>query len=243
MKRRGFTLVELLTVIGILAMLMAVALPGLQQLVKAERAGVGESLIRRMLRLAQVYAVRDIHLTDDLVPDDLLPGIQSADIYGDGYSGAAVLVESDLTVAIIKNVDGEVDAWGRYLERGSAELDSTTWRRPVLNAYRPCSDVEIQRLPSAVAIYGINRGGRLLRAMEPPFALRFTPYGQLSVAESVYVATDVPGRWRAVPCVLAVWICEADTVRYDASGDPTPWLRDNAIAIMFNRYTGEAIRH
>ena len=160
----GFTLVELLTVISIMALLIAITFPVISALQSGSRIEAGLNTIGMSADVARQW------VAPSAWDDDNTNLIQ-----GERYSGCAALYTPNGEIRIITN-------FRNARERGSDDYleDNATATSP--NGYRDRDGVDYIVIPNGVGVAGIRRtgtGNNDVEFIAPPFAIAFNEEGQL----------------------------------------------------------------
>lgn len=90
-SRRGFTLVELLIVIGIIAVLASMLLPAIRSVTRSSRTAAAETLIHRLASAIEMYAHEQVFYPPDYIPKDT--GAQPTALLEFDGTGAVSLTE------------------------------------------------------------------------------------------------------------------------------------------------------
>jgi len=184
----AFTLIELMTVIAIMAVLTGILFPAISVLSKGSHVDAGMNTLSAAVTTARAYARRSVPFTRDLLPDQTTnPGVQSS---VDGYSGVAMLfcpsneiriVEND-ELAVTHDGDDEDDQPDR-LELEPVNISSNAPAHYVYrNGFRDIEGVDYIRMPDGVGVAGLTRGGSgtgEILVLAPPFAVRLDEYGHI----------------------------------------------------------------
>jgi prepilin-type N-terminal cleavage/methylation domain-containing protein len=135
-RRGGFTLIELIVVIGILLVLMALAVLIVPSLQQRQRAATGASMLQKWLNIAKTRALRDkaprgIRLLPGKVNPNWVTEIQyieqPEDFYGGQYRGVVGTTQSFIGVDFFNSNQANPQLWavqpGDFLEvRGSGQV-------------------------------------------------------------------------------------------------------------------------
>jgi len=177
---RGFTLVELLVVIGVLVLLLTVAAPNLKGLLDSEQVANGINAVTRAVAEARANA-------------PLAPPMRTG-----FYSGTAIIATPQGELRIVRHVDSS------SLADGSGTLGSFLSTR---TGFEDIPGVNYIKLPKGVGLVGITRGGSgsgELQLLAPPFAMRFNPRGMMltrhggysgAEADTTYYDGNLDGRY------------------------------------------------
>jgi len=159
---RAFTLVELLTVLGIMIIVLAIAVPSMNALFNSGRIEAATNAINVAVASARSYA-----------------GVQPAEVFdadpnspADGsFSGVAILFTPANEMRLVKNIAYARDGLGRLLE--------IPVPNPVRNGYADIEERDYIPLPRSAGVMGIVRDSTGLRYLPPPFAVSFNEHGNL----------------------------------------------------------------
>jgi len=130
-RSSGFTLIELMLVVGILALLVAIALPSYTQYVtRANRADAKDKLTEIMLEQER-YNTRNYQYTLDLsrlgYPGTAAANAQTAGdpvVSDDGFYNISAAVCSEATISTCVNLTATPIAGGRQKDDGNLTLSS-----------------------------------------------------------------------------------------------------------------------
>ena len=189
--RRGFTLIEMLVVVSIMAIVLALSFPMIASMKRESSASAGVNTITVAIPSARRYATSGITFPNDL--DNVTPGDQAG-----MYSGAAAIFTPSGEIRLVsqKNSAGasstDFISGSRFLERhGPSWLKDQSGAglpQRELNGFTDLA-IDYVLLPSDTGVAGINRvaGGPLTTAsstgppllLPPPFAVWFNQNGYL----------------------------------------------------------------
>lgn len=179
-RLRGFTLPELMWVIILMTVLMAVTAPGLQAMRQSSRVEMGANGISAAVTAARAYAFS--------TPQKQARFINVAsDPY---FRGAAVIFSTSNELRLVENAPTPFNTSG-------VRLKDMTGR---LNGYVDIYNREYIRLPSGTGVVGISQTGGNTVLLAPPFAVRFSERGQLTIGDEpgtsnmVYYDSNLDGR-------------------------------------------------
>lgn len=177
----GFTLAELMFVVGLIILLMGIAVPGLQLMRSTSRTESGVNSINIAVTAARAYAFNTAQKQARFV--DLIN-----DPY---YRGAAAIFTPTDEVRIVENIAPALSGSGVRLKQMT----------PPHNGYADIYNRDYIKLPSGIGVVGISRNALGTVLLAPPFALRFNERGILTVGEEphtpniVYYDGNVDGRY------------------------------------------------
>ena len=165
-RGRGFTLVEMLVVISIIALVAGIAVPLFGALSGAVRSGGGVNTVKAAVTAARAYATRDLNGPFTLV--------------GGQYSGTAIIFTPANELRLVENTPfAQTGGAPRlYLER---PMPSYPLGR---NGYADIAGRDYIKLPRDNGVVGIARnttGDVIL--LTPPFAIHFDQRGALLAAQ------------------------------------------------------------
>ncbi len=181
----AFTLIELLTVIAIIGILSALAIPTINALTRGSRVEAGLNTLGAAVALARAHVWRPQTFVQDL------PARVSGTTYvwapaPESSAGVAMLVTAR-EIRIVENHPMAVDNNDLALKMTNAA--DAPWDRPrYRNAFRDIEGVDYVRLPGGVGLAGITRGNDGLIFLAPPFAIRFDAQGRLVHGKSAAAA-------------------------------------------------------
>jgi len=158
MRIRAFTLVELLTVIAIMAVVAAITIPMLGAIIQSTQSTTGINTVHVAVTAARAYAIRDRNGP-------------FAQVNGQ-YSGTAIIFTPANEMRLVENVP-----FARY-SGGYLEAQPESY-----NGYEDIPGRDYLRLPSNLGVVGLARNDQqepLL--LTPPFAIRFNEDGHLIAA-------------------------------------------------------------
>ena len=183
-RRGGFTIVELLAVITILAILGGLTVPVLNRVITSSSETMADSALTTAVSGTRNYATRYIPFTNG-------SGGRTAELSGDGYSGAALIVTPANELRLSENDELAVDTFDNRMELP----DPGT---PIRNAYKPIRGVDDLIFPRGVVMLGIARTGADELVLIPaPFAIAFNRRGELVTQDlSLTAALDNVGSVR-----------------------------------------------
>ena len=113
-NKKGFTLVELLAVIVILAIILAIAVPGISGLIGNTRKGAFESDVKMIITGIE-YKVLEASLNDGItLPSEGSNITSSIDEYGadpNNYSSVTIVSYDPVTISVTSKADSKFGAW------------------------------------------------------------------------------------------------------------------------------------
>ncbi len=158
--RSAFTLTELLVVMGVIVLLMALGIPSVRSMLKAEQYRTGINTASAAIAAARAYAT------------------QSKGFSIGKYDGAAVIFTPGGECRIVVNDEEFVDGTGS--SPNPLEEDVSANR----NGYIDAPGIDYVQMHSSVGVVGIARANLSgtdedVLLLAPPFAVRFDENGQL----------------------------------------------------------------
>ncbi|MBX2850639.1 MAG: prepilin-type N-terminal cleavage/methylation domain-containing protein [Phycisphaeraceae bacterium] len=170
---QGFSLIELLVTISIIALLIGITFPSISALIGSNRIESGMNTVGMSADVARQWVTAETWANDG-----------NPNPTGEIYNGTAALYCPTGEVRIVKNI--------RSARDGSNYLEEMT---PTLNGYADLGHVEYISIPSGVGIVGIERHGtgNNVRFIAPPFAIAFSEAGQLSYGTGGHIYYDSDG--------------------------------------------------
>lgn len=173
-RGRGFTLIELMTVIAIIAIVAAMIFPAIGALTKSNRVEAGMNTLSVAVAAGRALATQAVTFTRDL--DPAREGVQTAQPpAGPGYRGVALLFTPSNEIRLVRHTDW---AWD-----GSSPPEALAFKKPPRCAYEDVPNWDYIKLPSGVGMVGLTRGGNSndphLIVLPPPFAVRFEREGKV----------------------------------------------------------------
>ncbi|MEM9419255.1 MAG: prepilin-type N-terminal cleavage/methylation domain-containing protein [Planctomycetota bacterium] len=169
----GFSLIELLVVVSIIALLAAISFPFLKNTLQSTAVNAAAGQVNNALSAARVYATQQQSF---IAAKRVGSTLRNAQDNGDGYSGAAVVFAPDNSLRVMVN---DQNAYDPSLTSSAGWLELQV---PPLNGYTPVPDFDDIRYPGRVQILGIVRtgsGNYDVRLLPPPFAIRFSSDGTI----------------------------------------------------------------
>jgi len=236
---RGFTLVELLVVMGIIVLLMAIGVPSVTALMNSGKLSNTRQAVASAVAAARAVAV-----------DESVPASGDA-----AFAGAAVVVKPRL------NADGDLVAADLVV---AAHDDEDGSNNPIYEASSRVTTLSLVTGTMAVGVFRKDTGdGSELNLLTPPFAIRFDAEGVLVTTDPdasghQAVRYDMDGNdaisgSEVLPSAIGVIVFELDDLAdagysiseaqtLDGADDTAgAWVRDNGIHLMFNRYSGTVL--
>lgn len=172
--RRAFTLMELLVVLGLIAIAVGITVPALDALQRSGRGGAAANSISVAVNAARIYNHRIGH--SDL-GDAGWPYADEA-----RYSGTAALFTPAGEVRLVVNDQAASDQDGQFIEGDDGPGDGF--------AFRDIQDIDYIRLPRTARLVGVRYDGDgTPQVLPPPFAVRFNEYGNIATDDD-YIYYD-----------------------------------------------------
>ncbi|MGI6329817.1 MAG: prepilin-type N-terminal cleavage/methylation domain-containing protein [Bacilli bacterium] len=121
MKKKGFTLVELLAVIVILAIILAIAVPSITKLIENQRKSAFESSIKLIIKNLEVKILGDEEFDVTEIDEDKLGGL---DVNPDDYNEFSAQLNEDNVLTVTATGAGKFDGW-KVENATSSEVNAT----------------------------------------------------------------------------------------------------------------------
>ncbi len=121
MKKKGFTLVELLAVIVILAIILAIAVPSITKLIENQRKSAFESSIKLIIKNLEVKILGDEVFDVTEIDEDKLGGL---DVNPDDYNEFSAQLNEDNVLTVTATGAGKFDGW-KVENATSSEVNAT----------------------------------------------------------------------------------------------------------------------
>jgi type IV pilus assembly protein PilA len=112
-NKKGFTLVELLAVIVILAIILAIAVPGISGIINSAKKGSFESDVKMIITGIE-YTVLESSVDPTItVPavGDILPNLADYGADPANYTAASITSMNPITVTVTSAANSEFGAW------------------------------------------------------------------------------------------------------------------------------------
>ncbi|HHT38309.1 MAG TPA: prepilin-type N-terminal cleavage/methylation domain-containing protein [Mollicutes bacterium] len=112
-KKKGFTLVELLAVIVILAIILAIAVPGISGIINNSRRSAFEADVKMIITGIEYQILQSTIDTDITTPavGDILANIDDYGADPTNYTAAEITSLDPITVTITSSANSEFGAW------------------------------------------------------------------------------------------------------------------------------------
>jgi type IV pilus assembly protein PilA len=120
-KKKGFTLVELLAVIVILAIILAIAVPSITKLIENQRKSAFESSIKLIIKNLEVKILGDEEFDVTEIDEDKLGGL---DVNPDDYNEFSAQLNEDNVLTVTATGAGKFDGW-KVENATSSEVNAT----------------------------------------------------------------------------------------------------------------------
>lgn len=112
-KKKGFTLVELLAVIVILAIILAIAVPGIAGIINSAKRGAFES-DAKMIVTGIEYKILEASVNTGVTAPavgDILPTLGDYGANPANYTAASITSLDPITISLTSAADSEFGAW------------------------------------------------------------------------------------------------------------------------------------
>ncbi|MCC7408024.1 MAG: hypothetical protein IT442_08130 [Phycisphaeraceae bacterium] len=196
----GFTLIEMLVVVGLMILLMGLGVPTIVGMIQSGRIEAGVNTVSAVITVSQARtpsptpAMVDLNATvpgasSALSPGDITkpPGLPLRPVTRTGDT--AILFTPSGEIRFLEVDETAVDTSGNPLSRTPEDVASAG-NPPKIRyrvAFKDRTDVESIRIPSGLGVVGITRGGSGagdVILLPPPFAIRFDRQGRLVQARA-----------------------------------------------------------
>lgn len=127
-NKKGFTLVELLAVIVILAIILAIAIPSISGIVNSAKKGAFES-DAKMIVTGIEYRVLEASVDPTKTAPAVGSILDSIDDYGAdpaNYTAAEITSMNPITISITTNANSEFGAWSATATKNTVTYATTT---------------------------------------------------------------------------------------------------------------------
>ncbi|MCC7146644.1 MAG: prepilin-type N-terminal cleavage/methylation domain-containing protein [Phycisphaeraceae bacterium] len=188
--RSAFTLMELLTVIAIIALIAGLVFPMIGAMSRSGRVEAGMNMLAGALANARAHARRQPALLTNV--GSVVPTIAQGGVTYErftvtspvGFSGTAILITPGGEIRFLEHDDSAVDGAGDFLAMNPENVadPGDPPNMKYLKAFKDIQGMEAVQLPAGVGIAGISRGGTgtgSLEILPPPFVIRFDKYGRI----------------------------------------------------------------
>ncbi len=180
---RAFTLVELLTAIGIIAVLAAAVFPAVRAINRTGGREAGVNTIAVAATTARTYATK-LSRVD-------LKTIGNPNFTAATFSGVAMLFTPNGEIRIVENDQAAISTGSSLLEELS----------PSRNGFTDMQDVEYIQLPRNTGVVGITKANQSYPYLyPPPFAVRYDRGGSMIIGDTndrkAYYDSNYDGQMR-----------------------------------------------